>query len=265
MPHAIGIAERRLRRNTSRGETPSSAASARASGSHGASVTRSVRRDSHEHAEQAGRRGRASTSPAPTAQISEQCVRPGDVRQRQTRAGSRRVGRGPAPAAAPPVRAVCVRRCGAGAIARGRERSASRHADRVDRLVDVDGTVTSGKLPARQRERQHRQGQRADQRERPHQVARGGRAPGAARAMRSRRRANNSVALQNGVRQRQPAGSGETRGEVRNVHGHAPVPRAWSISRASRSSSASDRFEAESSSNAEIACSVDPSKNVFST
>ena len=47
IPHAIGIVARALRWNESRGDTPTSSASSRASGSHGASTTRSVRRDIH--------------------------------------------------------------------------------------------------------------------------------------------------------------------------------------------------------------------------
>ena len=47
MPQAIGIVARALLRNEIRGETPTSSASSRASGSHGASITRSVRRDIH--------------------------------------------------------------------------------------------------------------------------------------------------------------------------------------------------------------------------
>ena len=49
-PHAIGMEALRLRRNRMRGEMPSFVASSRASGSHGASFTRSVRRDIHSTA-----------------------------------------------------------------------------------------------------------------------------------------------------------------------------------------------------------------------
>src|SRR5687768_9278689 len=53
--------------------------------------------------------------------------------------------------------------------------------------------------------------------------------------------------------------------EEEQRHRYTPAFRAPSIRRASRSSSASDRRADLSSSNAEIACSADPSKNVVST
>ena len=65
MPHAIGIAAPLLRRNAIRGEIPSSAASDRACASHGASVTRSARRDIHRTARiPATSRARISSAPA---------------------------------------------------------------------------------------------------------------------------------------------------------------------------------------------------------
>ena len=108
MPHAIGMAERWLRRNTSRGEISSSAASARASGSQGASVTRSVRRDSHVTTSRPVAR-RSSTSPAPAAQTASSAYghEMFGSERRELAAG---VWTGPAPTDCAAVgRSVCVR------------------------------------------------------------------------------------------------------------------------------------------------------------
>src|SRR5262249_30918415 len=117
-------------------------------------------------------------------------------------------------------------------------------------------------LPPRQCERQGGKHEHAGQRKRPDHVTQGRRAtthtdrgqPGGSKDQRR---------LDNGVRGDEPEGSEIRRERVKDPHGYAPVLRAWSISLASLSSSTSESFCDDSSSSAEIACSADPSKNVF--
>ena len=132
---------------------------------------------------------------------------------------------------------------------------------RVDRGQSVRSTQTHDRqLPFRQRERQDRQGEDAAERQCPDQVAQGGGRRGAARTTPRRPSARMIVALTTAS----ASGSHPT-GRCRDRHDYAPVRRAWSISRASRSSSRSERRVSEASSSAEIACSAEPSKKVCRT
>ena len=73
IPAAIGIEARALSRNVRRRVMPSSAASSTASGSHGASTTRTVRRDIHRTAT-SPTNSRPTTANTPAAQIDTSAI-----------------------------------------------------------------------------------------------------------------------------------------------------------------------------------------------
>ena len=167
------------------------------------------------------------------------CAQPRAASRRRSHASLRRAPAAAIVRGAATVASVCSTTAGAGAGSR---------ADRQQR-----------QLPLGQRERRDRQEQRARQRERPDEMPqRGGGLPQHDRGGRGGEQDDGGLRYR--VDERQPGQS-----DFRDGHHYAPVRRARSMSRASRSSSRSESLVSDSSSSADNACSADPLKKVCST